>query len=98
MEIGQAIKKLRKEKGFGQKDLADKCDISVNSLSQIEIGNTFPKQDNLKKVCDALGVPVAYLLLSTLDDEEFPEGKRVVLEVLIKTAKDVLVPNRVNVC
>ena len=50
MNIGTAIKTLRKQKGWGQSELAEKCNISVNALSQIE-RNTSNKYQIKDKIC-----------------------------------------------
>ena len=76
MNIGAAVKTLRKEKGMGQKELAEKCEISVNALSQIELNSSFPQKGTIKKICDALDVPVSYLLFFSIDEEDVPELKR----------------------
>ena len=42
MELGSAIKVIRKEKGFTQKELASKCNISTNALCSIENNKKLP--------------------------------------------------------
>ena len=39
-EIGQRIRRYRKEKGLSQEQLAEKVNISVTHMSHIETGNT----------------------------------------------------------
>ena len=39
-EIGQKIRKYRKEKGLSQEQLAEKVNISVTHMSHIETANT----------------------------------------------------------
>lgn len=91
MDIGTAIKSLRKEKGFSQKQLAEMCGISVNALSQIEINATFPQKSNIKKICESLGIPVSYLLFFSISDEDIPEDKKVVFKSLNSAIKSVLI-------
>lgn len=90
MEIGTAIKTLRKQKGMGQKELADLCDISVNALSQIEINASFPQKGTIKKICEAFNIPVAYLLLFSMSDEDVAEDKKNTFNVLNDALKKVL--------
>ncbi len=90
MDIGTAIKKLRKEKGLGQKQLAELCGISVNALSQIEINATFPQKNTINKICDALQIPVSYLLFFSISDEDIPEDKKLVFKSLNSAIKAVL--------
>ena len=53
MNIGRAIKEIRKRKGLSQLDLSEATDISQTSLSQIESGNKRPNPSSLKKICKA---------------------------------------------
>lgn len=91
MDIGTAIKVLRKEKGFSQKQLAEICGISVNALSQIEINSTFPQKSNIKKICEALNIPVSYLLFFSISDEDIPDDKKIVFKSLNSAIKSVLI-------
>jgi len=90
MDIGTAIKKLRKEKGLGQKQLAELCGISVNALSQIEINATFPQKNTINKICDSLQIPVSYLLFFSISDEDIPDDKKLVFKSLNSAIKAVL--------
>ncbi|MCV2486961.1 helix-turn-helix domain-containing protein [Flavobacterium sp. SH_e] len=91
MNIGNAIKLLRKEKKMGQRDLAEKCDISINALSQIEINASFPQKSTIEKICKALDIPVSYLLFFSITDEDIPLEKQEIFNMLSKTIKTVLV-------
>lgn len=90
MEIGSAIKALRKQKGMGQKELAELCDISVNALSQIELNVSFPQKSTIRKICDAFSIPMAYLLLFSMSDEDVAEDKKTTFNVLNDALKKVL--------
>lgn len=91
MNIGIAVKSLRKERGLGQKELADKCEISVNALSQIETNSTFPHKKTIDKICSALNIPVSYLLFFSIDKEDIPDEKKEVFEYLNDAVKNVLI-------
>lgn len=56
------IKELIKEKGFTQKELADKLGMTTVGLSQILSGK--PSYTTLEKIASALGVEVWELLVS----------------------------------
>ncbi|MFC6861259.1 helix-turn-helix domain-containing protein [Zunongwangia atlantica] len=90
MNIGTAVKSLRKERGFGQRELAEKCDISVNALSQIETNATFPHKKTIEKICSALNIPVSYLLFFSIGDEDIPEDKKEAFNYLNGAVKNVL--------
>jgi transcriptional regulator with XRE-family HTH domain len=91
MNIGTAIKILRKAKKIGQKELSESCGLSVNALSQIETNAAFPHKNNINKICEALGVPMSYLLLFSISDEDIPEDKKLVFNSLNSTIKSLLI-------
>ncbi len=67
MNVGELIKKVRKEKGMTQKQLAAKAEISFSMISKLESGERKnPTNDILTKIADALGVSKAELV----DDKE----------------------------
>lgn len=85
MEIGTAIKNIRKLKNISQKDLADKVGISNNAMNQIENNNSFPSKTNLKIISKVLNVSIAEILLSCITKEDIPEDKRDIFMYLHET-------------
>jgi transcriptional regulator with XRE-family HTH domain len=90
MNIGTSIKMIRKEKGFSQKEFAILCEISHNALCQIELNNNIPQKSTLDKICKELNVPISYILFFSLSEEDVPEEKRKVFNVLNSAIKEVL--------
>lgn len=76
MDLGLAIKMLRKELGIKQAEIAKRSNISVTALWNIENGLTFPTKGTIDRLCAALGVPVSYLLFYSITDADVPEAKR----------------------
>lgn len=91
MNIGSAIRLIRKQKGIKQKDLAARCNLSTNALSQIESDLSFPQQKNIKLICKALDIPVSYLLFSSISEEDIPEHKKTTFYVLSELVKKTLI-------
>lgn len=91
MEIGTAIKLLRKERNLTQKALAEMCDISVNALSQIEINASFPQKSTISKICESLDYPISYLLFFSISDDDIPEEKKIVFNSLNSAIKSILI-------
>ncbi len=91
MDIGKAIKELRKVKHITQKELAIRCGITPNALCNIEKGISFPSQSNIQKICDAMCIPPSYLLLFSITEEDVPEEKRFFFHQLCEPLKDGLV-------
>jgi len=50
--LGNKIRKLRKSKGLNQEELAEKLNIAVNTLSNIERGNAFMTSTTIEKIAD----------------------------------------------
>lgn len=53
-EVGERIKRLRKNRGLTQEMLAELVDISPRNLSNIEQGISFPKPETLEKFLNSL--------------------------------------------
>lgn len=90
MEIGKAIKTLRKQKEFSQDQLSEKTGISISAISQIENGATFPQRENIKKICDAFQIPVAYLMFFSITDEDMPKESRALFQALKEPIENAL--------
>lgn len=63
MDIGEKIKQRRKELGLSLRELAEKVDLTASFLSQIERDQASPSIDSLRKISQALSVPMFYFLL-----------------------------------
>ena len=50
IKLGNRIRELRKIKGVSQLELAYDMDMSMNTISGIELGKISPKIDTLKKI------------------------------------------------
>jgi transcriptional regulator with XRE-family HTH domain len=71
--LGKNIKLFRFRRQFSQAYLAEKADISVTFLSNIERGNNFPQAGTLCSLARALEAPVWELFRETESAEEPPE-------------------------
>ena len=90
MDIGQAIRKVRNDKGIKQKFIAEKAGISNEYLSNIESGAKTPTISALNRICDALGISLAYLLLLAVEeniDQSVPKEKIDDLKDILKSIK-----------
>jgi transcriptional regulator with XRE-family HTH domain len=72
VSIPAKIKQLREAKGWNQKELAEKADVSPSTVSGVENGRFTPSIDILQRLCSALGIspedaaaPSADLALAT---------------------------------
>jgi len=64
--LGQALRKLRTERGWSQSDLALRVQMDRNYLSLIELGRSSPSVRMLLRLCAALDVRAT----DVLDDVE----------------------------
>ena len=68
--LGRNIKIFRARRGLSQADLAEKADISIPFLSNIERGIKYPQPDMLAKIANSLGVKVNELFTVNLTSVE----------------------------
>ena len=52
MKFGDKLIKLRKKNGFSQEDLANKLNVSRQSVSKWESNNTYPETDKIVQICN----------------------------------------------
>jgi len=71
--IGKRLRKLRKEKGLLQKELAKKLDLSQQTISLYESNNREPDSRIVKKIANFFDVSIDYLYENT--DERSPADK-----------------------
>lgn len=55
-ELGEKIKRVRKKRGLTQEQLAELIDISSRNLSNIELGQNFPKAETLERILKSLDI------------------------------------------
>jgi transcriptional regulator with XRE-family HTH domain len=63
MEIGHRIRARRQELGLSLRELAERVGLTASFLSQIERDLASPSIDSLRKVSDALEVPIFHFLV-----------------------------------
>ena len=72
-ELGNRIKRLRKELGISQKELAERIGVSNGRVSNWEQGINRPDADILSKLCSALQTSPSLLLGMKLTKDELTE-------------------------
>lgn len=60
--IGENVRAARVAAGLTQGELAEKCGIAVPHISRLEKGTHLPSVSTLKRVSDALRVPICSFL------------------------------------
>lgn len=76
MELGKNIYSLRKEKGFSQEKLAEKVNVTRQTISNWELGETSPNPEQLillsgaldKSIDELVGNDIMHILKEECDD------------------------------
>lgn len=63
------LKAILKEKGVSGKELAEKTEVSPQTISNIIKGSSFPKPELLLKISEVLNVDIRELFISTQESE-----------------------------
>jgi len=71
--LGKNIKFLRFHREYSQADLAEKADISITFLSNIERGLKFPKPDIMAKIAESLEVGIYDLFKTNIVPDDNKE-------------------------
>ena len=72
-DLGNRIKRLRKELGISQKELAERIGVSNSRVSNWEQGINRPDADILSRLCSALQTSPSLLLGIKLTKDELTE-------------------------
>ncbi|WP_448203438.1 helix-turn-helix domain-containing protein [Azospirillum sp. sgz302134] len=84
-EFGRMLRALREQRNLTQEDLAELIDRSVQAISKMERGLTFPKLETLIRISKSLDVPLRELA-NIFDSNESSEPNRISLETSILEA------------
>lgn len=68
--IGSRIKATRKSVGKTQEWLAERIDVTVGYISQIERGTTKISLETLAEICSVLGGDMAYLVTGSATEQK----------------------------
>jgi len=63
MQLGQRIKERRQEVKMSLRELAERVGLSASFLSQVERDLASPSIESLRKISEALGVPIYYFFI-----------------------------------
>lgn len=65
--IADNVKLYRKKQNLTQFELAEKAELSVDSIKRIEHGSRTMSLENFIRIADALDVPLSYLMYENLN-------------------------------
>ena len=90
--LSKNIKNLRVLRSLSQTELAEKADISIPFLSNIERSNKWPHPDTLVRIAKALNVEVYILFL-----ENMPSLPKSTKSIITQFKKDISISIQKNV-
>ena len=76
MNFNEKLQKLRKEKKYSQEELADMLDVTRQSVSKWESGQTYPEMDKLLAICKIFGSTLEELTNDSIKLNEFAGEKK----------------------
>ncbi|WP_197115132.1 helix-turn-helix domain-containing protein [Facklamia lactis] len=81
IQFNEKLYKLRKENGYSQEDLAEKLNVSRQTISKWEVGDTTPELERLVDISNLFSITLDELVLSKEDEinkeEELPLKKNI---------------------
>ena len=93
MTIYEKLVQLRKSKGWSQEDLAEKLNVSRQTISRWENGTALPDAENLRQLSHLFDVSSDYLLNDDYEsDDDLPRVKTVeaILDNTVKKNREFL--------
>lgn len=70
VQIGKRVSSRRKALGFTQEQLAEKMNVSIQMISNLESGKKAIRPENIVKLCSVLEISTDYLLTGNSSNNE----------------------------
>ena len=70
MKFDEKLINLRKEKGLSQEEFGNILEVSRQSVSKWELGQTQPDVDKIKKICEFYNISFDYLLNDNIEEKK----------------------------
>lgn len=71
LQIGKRILDRRKQMRLTQDELAEKADLTSQTISSAELGKKALRPENVIKICAALEISTDYLLLGNVTNDDY---------------------------
>ena len=90
MEFNNKLYELRKQKGFSQEELANRLNVSRQTVSKWEVGDSTPDMEKLIAMSDLFGISLDELVLDKAParEEPLPQRRSAADELLQKVITD----------
>lgn len=90
MKLGKKILGLRKEKGLSQEDLGKKINVTRQTISNWELGGTFPNPEQLKLLSKEFQISIDELLDNDFKKEIVDNNTKTPTNILLKVMSFIL--------
>ena len=90
MDLGNVIRKIRKQKELTQNEFASLCGITQTYLSQIEGNLKEPTLSTLKAISDKLNIPLPILFFLSMTEEDVNPKKRNAFKIVSPSVKSLV--------
>lgn len=90
MDIGSAIKELRKKKGLNQHELSENAQMTQSHISRLESNLRDPTMTTLKSIANGLKVPLPILLLHAMTAEDLEPLKAKPYKMLLREIRSTI--------
>lgn len=91
MEFNNRLYQLRKQKGFSQEELANRLNVSRQTVSKWEVGDSTPDMEKLVAISDLFDVSLDMLIMGK--EAPAPEAAPAKSELVDVINQKVLTPN-----
>ena len=81
--LGENVKRIRKEQNLTQFQLAEKAELSEETVKNIELSRCWTSDKNLAKITKALGVDISFLFLPVQSSFNEDSEKSIVIKKAI---------------
>lgn len=81
--LGENVKRIRKEQNLTQFQLAEKAELSEETVKNIELSRCWTSDKNLAKITKALGVDISFLFLPVQSSFNEDSKKSIVIKKAI---------------
>ena len=90
MNLGQAVKRVRKNKGLNQEQFCNKIGITQSFLSGIENNKKKPSIDVIQKIAEVVDMPLPVLFWFTITEKDVHQTKLDAFKLLKPTVDKVV--------
>lgn len=90
MEFNNKLYELRKQKGFSQEELANRLNVSRQTISKWEVGESTPDMENLVAISELFEISLDELVLNKVPEEADTSAQVVKSELYSDIKENVL--------